>query len=76
MNRLLAFRSNNAVTLAKVAIFPLYILHVPFAWCADPGAHDLATVFACIGIEIDCVRVALQFFPFASVEYRQRMSIS
>jgi hypothetical protein len=76
VNRIFALRSYNAVPLTEIAIFPFYILYVPFAWSADPGAHDFATVFACIGIEIDGVRIALQFLPFASVEYRQRMSIS
>ena len=76
MDRLLALRSNDAVTLAKITVFPLHILDVPLARCADPGAHDLAAIVAGVCIEVDCVRITFQFFPFAGVENGQGMSIS
>ena len=59
-----------------MAVFPLHIIDAPLARRADPGAHDLAAVFAGVGVEVDGVRVAFEFFPFAGVEYRQRMGIA
>lgn len=59
-----------------VAVFPLHVLHSPFARGADPGAHDLAAVFAGVGVEVDGVGVAFEFFPFAGVQHRQWVGVA
>ncbi|MCY1245059.1 hypothetical protein D9M72_581720 [compost metagenome] len=59
-----------------MAVLPLHIFDVPLARGADPGAHDLAAVFTRVGVEVDGVRVAFEFFPFAGVEHGQRVGIA